>query len=157
MLERPQRQHRVGTREDDVREVAVLLPGPEEERLVAEQEVVGTARLGEEALGLGAGGLALVRLPVEQLRRSVRGPAHLEDDQQHGDRHGRRREPPGAAQDPGRHEDGEEGEHEDQVARLGRRRPAEASREEGRHRHADHAEGERAGLAADADEADQGE
>ena len=100
-LERPQRQHRVGTREDDVREVAVLLPGPEEERLVAEQEVVGTARLGEEALGLGAGGLALVRLPVEQLRRPVRGPAHLQDDEQHGERDGRRREAPGAAEDPG--------------------------------------------------------
>ena len=68
----------------------VALPGAEEERLVAEEEVVGPARRGEEALRLGARRLPLVRLPLEQLRRAVPGPADLED-HEHGGQHDRGR------------------------------------------------------------------
>ena len=91
-LERAERERRVGPGQDDVGEGAVALPGAEVERLVAEQDVVGAARRGEEALGLGARRLPLVGLPVEELRRALRGPADLEHDE---DARSARPPPPG--------------------------------------------------------------
>ena len=123
---------------------AVALPRAEVERLVAEEEVVGAARRGEEALGLGARRLPLVRLPLEELRRAVPGPADLEDDEDGGQHDRRGGQPPRAAEDPRPDEDREEREDEDEVARLGRGRAAEPGGEERRHRDADHAERERA-------------
>ena len=49
-----QREIGVRAREHDEREVAVLLPGLQEERVVAEQDVVGAGRGGEVGGRLGA-------------------------------------------------------------------------------------------------------
>ena len=72
-------------------------------------------------------------------------------DHEHGGQHDRsRREPPGHPKDPGAHEDREERQHEDQVARLGRRRAAELRRREREHGDGEYAEREDAGVPADA-------
>ena len=57
----------VGPRQGHEREVVVALPGLEEERVEAEEDVVGAARRGEEHRGIGPSRLAAGRLPVEEL------------------------------------------------------------------------------------------
>ena len=77
------------------------------------------------------------------------GPADLEHDEDGGQHDRGRRSRRVAAEDPRADEDREEGQHEDEVARLGRGRAAEAGGEECGHGDADHAERQRAGLACD--------
>ena len=93
-LERLESQHCIGAREDDVGERVVALPGSEKEGLVAEQEIIGPAGRRQEVLRLGARGLPLVGLPLEQLRRAVPGPADLEDHERGGQHDRGRGEPP---------------------------------------------------------------
>ena len=62
-----EREGRVGAGHDGGREGgAVALPRAQVEGLVAEEDVVGAARPREPGLGLGAGGLSRVGLPVEE-------------------------------------------------------------------------------------------
>ena len=72
----------IRAREGHEREVAVALPGLDEERVVAEQNVVRTCVVAARyAAAFGAGLLAHRRLPVEELRRLVPRPRDLRDDE----------------------------------------------------------------------------
>ena len=110
--------------------VRCALPGAEVERLVPEEDVVGPCGSGEPR-GRGLPrldprfGLALV-----ERSRFVPAPRDLRAHQQHerGDEH--RRPLAREVDQPERDEEREERQHEDQVARLGRRRLAEPREDE---------------------------
>ena len=99
--------------------VAVSLPGAEVERLVAEEDVVRTTGRRQPGGGLVAGVDPGRGLAVVQRRRLVPAPGDLG-----GEERGEREhedEPPAARdlEEPERDEACEEGEREDEMARLG--------------------------------------
>ncbi len=71
----------VRARQRHEREVVVALPGLDEERVVAEEDVVRVGRGGEVCGSIAAGLLAYRRLPVEELGRLVPRPGDLRDDE----------------------------------------------------------------------------